>query len=193
MHILGKLLQILCESLELKPFLFKQRNQNGQRIITLPQPTHVSGTYTFTYIQYIRLNQVMCTYIFPIGPLLSMLYYASGYGHSQLLLLICELYGGVPKAYEVFRCCPTTTYEELSRFMERVKHYSFEYLVMQPNKLPNKLKEVSYKVCFYVLTTSLVLCIVDVTELVERTYIFINYSFYRDYSICSTRVVMDYL
>lgn len=49
MHILGKLLQIICESPELKPFLFKQRNQDGQRIVTLPQLTHMSltsGTYT---------------------------------------------------------------------------------------------------------------------------------------------------
>ena len=130
--------------------------------------------------------------VFPIDPPLK-LHYIPAYGHSQQLLFICELYGGVPKSYEVFRCCPTTTHEELSRFMKRVEQYPFEYLVLQANKLPNKLKEVSYKVCFYVLTIPFVLCIVVVTGLIERTYMFVKYTFYRDCSICSTRAVMDYL
>ena len=75
------------------------------------------------------------------------LHYAPGYTHSQILRLICELYEGVPECFEVFRCRPTTTHEELNLFMERVRHHPLSYLILQVNKLPFKLQEVSPEKC----------------------------------------------
>ena len=76
------------------------------------------------------------------------LHYAPGYNQSQLIRLISQIYNGVPECFEVLQCRPTTTAEELTVFMERVKYHPLPYLVLLVNNLPYKLQEVySRSVC----------------------------------------------
>lgn len=70
------------------------------------------------------------------------LHHCLGYSHVQLIRLITELYEGVPEPFEVFRCSSRTTQEELHLFIERLRHHSLTYLILEVNKLPFKLQEV---------------------------------------------------
>lgn len=72
------------------------------------------------------------------------LHYAPGYSQLDIIRLITHLYKGVPECFEVLQCSPTTTAEELSMFMERVKYHPLPYLVLLVNELPYKLQEVHY-------------------------------------------------
>ena len=71
------------------------------------------------------------------------LHHAPKYSQSQLLRLIVSIYGGVPESFEVFRCRASTTQEELSLFLERVERRPLRYLILEVNKLPFRLQEVS--------------------------------------------------
>ena len=70
---------------------------------------------------------------------------STGFTQSQLLQLIISIYGGVPEAFEVYHCRPTSTEEELRMFMNprRATKRPFQYLILEVNKLPYRLQEVS--------------------------------------------------
>ena len=74
-----------------------------------------------------------------------MLHYCPGYTQAQLIQLIVTIYGGVPEAFEVFRCHPSSTKEELSLFLKRLAKHPLQYLILGVNLLPFKLQEV----CMY--------------------------------------------
>ena len=76
------------------------------------------------------------------------LHYVPGFSQSQIIQLITRIYNGVPECFEVFQCRPTTTAEELSMFLKRIKLYPLLYLILFVNKLPYKLQEVAYRFFF---------------------------------------------
>ena len=61
----------------------------------------------------------------------------------QIIRMIIDIYQGVPEGFAVFHCRSTTSAEELTLFIERMRHYHLPYLVLQVNQLPFKLQEVS--------------------------------------------------
>ena len=71
-----------------------------------------------------------------------LLHYCPGYSQAQLIQLIVSIYDGVPEAFEVFRCHPSSTKEELSLFLERLAKHPLQYLILGVNLLPFKLQEV---------------------------------------------------
>lgn len=71
------------------------------------------------------------------------LHHAPKYQQSQLVRLIVSIYGGVPESFEVFHCRASTTQEELSLFLERMERRPLRYLILEVNKLPFRLQEVS--------------------------------------------------
>ena len=73
-----------------------------------------------------------------------ILHSCKGYTQSQLLRLIITIYGGVPEAFEVFHCRPTTTEEDLGLFLNprRATKRPFQYLILEVNCLPYELQEV---------------------------------------------------
>ena len=128
MHVLGQLLNTICSHRLLTPHLLKQRsNRRG----SLSKPT--------------------------LGPQLSLtsqsssgvifnryqLHYGPNYNPSQIIRMIIDIYQGVPEGFAVFHCRSTTSAEELTLFIERMRHYHLPYLVLQVNQLPFKLQEVS--------------------------------------------------
>ena len=75
------------------------------------------------------------------------LHYCPGYLQAQLIRLIISIYNGVPEAFEIFHCHPTSTEEDFSLFLKRVAKHPLQYLVLEVNRLPFKLQEV----CVYSL------------------------------------------
>ncbi len=71
-----------------------------------------------------------------------LLHYCPRYSQSELIQMLVGIYSGVPEAFEVFRCRPSTTEEELTLFLKRTARYSLRSIVLEVNKLPFKLQEV---------------------------------------------------
>ena len=79
--------------------------------------------------------------------LLSIFHSAPGFTQGQLIRLLLEVYGGSPNAFQVLRCTPVTTEQDLRLFMKRVvQHPICQYLILEVNTLPFQLQEVC---CFY--------------------------------------------
>ena len=74
-----------------------------------------------------------------------LLHYCPGYSQAQLIRLIISIYHGVPEAFEVFHCHPSSTEEDFNLFLKRVAKHPLQYLVLEVNQLPFKLQEV----CIY--------------------------------------------
>ena len=72
----------------------------------------------------------------------TQLHYCWRQTQAQLLQLIVNIYNGVPEAFEVFRCHPSSTKEELSLFLKRVAKHPLQYLILEVNLLPFKLQKV---------------------------------------------------
>ena len=76
----------------------------------------------------------------------STLHIALGFTHSQIILLILNIYNGLPEAFEVLHCTAHTTEQDIKLFMKRVmktKH-ARKYLVLEVDVLPFHLQEVCY-------------------------------------------------
>ena len=73
-----------------------------------------------------------------------ILHSCQGFSQAQLLRQIVSIYGGVPEAFEVFHCRPTTTKEELRLFLDpkRATKQPFQFLMLEVNRLPYQLQEV---------------------------------------------------
>ena len=72
------------------------------------------------------------------------LHYCPNYSQSQLIQTIVGICKGVPEAFELFHCQPSTTEEELSLFLKRAARHSLRSIVLEVNKLPFKLQEVYF-------------------------------------------------
>lgn len=71
-----------------------------------------------------------------------MLHYCPSYSQAELIQIIVSIYDGVPESFEVFRCRPSSTEEELSLFLKRVAKHPLQFLLLNVNHLPFKLQEV---------------------------------------------------
>ena len=79
-----------------------------------------------------------------------VLHYCPGYTQAQLICLIVSIYNGVPEAFEVFHCHPSSTEEELSLFLKQVAKHPLQYLILKVNQLPFKLQEVCVYCVLYI-------------------------------------------
>ena len=71
-----------------------------------------------------------------------LLHYCPRYSQFQLIRLIVSIYNGVPEAFEVFHCHPSSTEEEIHLFLKRVAKHPLQYLILEVNRLPFRLQEV---------------------------------------------------
>lgn len=80
-----------------------------------------------------------------------ILHSCCGFSQNQLVRLIISIYGGIPEPFEVFRCHPTTTEEELRLFLnpKRPTRHPFQYLMLEVNSLQYQLQEVGKHACIY--------------------------------------------
>ncbi len=75
------------------------------------------------------------------------LYFCPTYSHASRLCFILEVFSRIPEPYQVLRCQATTSEEELELFLKRAQTQTNHYLVLNVNKLPFKLQEVSGERC----------------------------------------------
>ena len=76
-----------------------------------------------------------------------LLHFCPGYNQEQLIRLMVSICDGIPEAFEVFQCRPTSTEEELSLFLKKAAKHPRQYLMMEVNRLPFKLQEVRIMMC----------------------------------------------
>ena len=113
-------------------------------------PMHVVGTFLETVFSKHSLPKrcgVGLSRSYSLSQLSSpappqLLHYCPRYSQAQLIQLIVSIYDGVPESFEVFRCCPSSTKEELSLFLKRLAKHPLQYLILEVNLLPFKLQEV---------------------------------------------------
>ena len=86
------------------------------------------------------------------------LHYCPGYSQKELVQLIVSICNGVPESYEVFHCHKSSSREELELFLKRALHHPLHYLMLEVNKLPFKLQEVS-GVRAYIHTSYVYMCV----------------------------------
>ena len=77
----------------------------------------------------------------------SVLYACTDCTQYQLISLIVSIYRGAPEVYEILHCQPSTSREELSRFINPGRHTVQKkqpsiYLFLEVNLLPCELQEV---------------------------------------------------
>lgn len=115
MHVVGRFLSALFQNSDLSTNSLKRRR--------------ASSAFTHTMSQ-------QSTHI---------LHSCKNFTPSQLLRTIIGVFGGVPEPFEVFHCRPTVTEEELRLFLNpaRATKHPFQYLILEVNKLPYQLQEVS--------------------------------------------------
>ena len=116
MHIVGRFLAVLFGNHSLP-----QRRGSG---FGLPRPRSISR---------ISLSS---------ESVVQMLHYCPNYSQAELIQLIVSIYDGVPESFEVFRCRPSSTEEELSLFLKRAAKHPLQFLLLEVNRLPFKLQEV---------------------------------------------------
>ena len=74
-----------------------------------------------------------------------LLHYCPGFTQGQLIQTVIGICSGIPEAFEVFHCRPTTTEGELTLFLKRSAKHRLRSLVLEVNRLPFKLQEVRMK------------------------------------------------
>lgn len=86
-----------------------------------------------------------CTSTVPIGPGTSqiLLHSCPGFTQRELIPLILNIFGGVLEPFQVFRCQASTTQEKLALFLKRAAKFQIPHLIVEVNKLPFHLQEVS--------------------------------------------------
>ena len=131
-------------------------------------PVHVVGMFLEkVFSEHSLPNRCGVSYSFsqlPSSEVSQLLHYCPGYSQAQLIQLIVSIYAGVPEAFEVFRCHPSSTKEELSLFLKRLAKHPLQYLILGVNLLPFKLQEVctlnyiwyhrAHSTCSFLLLTS---------------------------------------
>lgn len=75
-----------------------------------------------------------------------------GCSNAELIQLIITIYDGIPEPFEVFYCQNVPTQKELDLFLERARRFPRQYVMLEVNKLPYPLQEVSDVI------TSIALC-----------------------------------
>lgn len=115
-------------------------------------PIHTVGAFLSELFRNFELSSYSLKKRRPSMPVLRsmspqsthILHSCQGYNQSQIVRLIISIYGGVPEAFEVFRCRPNTTKEEIYLFLnpKRATKRPFQYLIVEVNKLPYYLQEV---------------------------------------------------
>ena len=72
-----------------------------------------------------------------------VLHSCPGFTQKELIPLILNIFGGVPKPFQIFRCQMSSTQEELTLFLQKATEFSIPHLILEVNKLPFYLQEVS--------------------------------------------------
>ena len=121
---------------------------------TLPSGCSSSLTQSTLYSPLMRTKSVSFKYEFS-----QSLHYCPHFSQGELIRTIIGLYNtvpetmgtmlyssrGIPECFDIVRCQSTTTEEELRLFLTRASQYPRLYIVLEVNKLPYNIQEVSLR------------------------------------------------
>ena len=74
-----------------------------------------------------------------------VLHSCPGFTQNELIPMILSIFGGVPEPFQIFRCQSSSTQEELDLFLQRAAEFPITHLILEVNKLPFQLQEVSLR------------------------------------------------
>ena len=73
-----------------------------------------------------------------------VMHYYPGFSQKELIPLILSIFGEFPKPFQILRCQSSSTLEELHLFLQRAAKFNIMHLLLEVNKLPIHLQEVSF-------------------------------------------------
>ena len=73
-----------------------------------------------------------------------VLHSCPGFTQNELIPLILSIFDGIPKPFQIFRCQSSSLQEELDLFLQRATKFAIPHLILEVNKLPFQLQEVSF-------------------------------------------------
>ena len=74
-----------------------------------------------------------------------VLHSCPGFTQNELIPMILSIFDGVPEPFQIFRCQSSSTQEELDLFLQRAAKFPITHLILEVNKLPFQLQEVSLR------------------------------------------------
>ena len=74
-----------------------------------------------------------------------VLHSCPGFTQNELIPMILSIFNGVPEPFQIFHCQPSSTKEELDLFLKRATKFPITHLILEVNKLPFQLQEVSLR------------------------------------------------
>eukprot|EP00731_Ephydatia_muelleri_P026783 Em0018g883a len=74
-----------------------------------------------------------------------VLHSCPGFTQNKLIPMILSIFDGVPEPFQIFRCQPLSTLEELDLFLQRAAKFPITHLILEVNKLPFQLQEVNLR------------------------------------------------
>ena len=86
----------------------------------------------------------------------SILHYCPGYTQCQLMQTVVGMFSVIPEAFQVLHCHVSTSEEELSLFLKRAASHFLHSIVLEVNRLPFKIQEVSIYIYIFLIEFSIV-------------------------------------
>ena len=74
-----------------------------------------------------------------------VLHSCPGFTQNELIPLILSIFDGIPEPFQMFRCQSSSTQEELDLFLQRAAKFAIPHLILEVNRLPFQLQEVSLR------------------------------------------------
>ena len=74
-----------------------------------------------------------------------VLHSCPGFTQNKLIPMILSIFDGAPEPFQIFRCQPLSTLEELDLFLQRAAKFPITHLILEVNKLPFQLQEVNLR------------------------------------------------
>ena len=78
----------------------------------------------------------------------NILHYCPSYTQCQLMQTVVGMFSVIPEAFQVLHCHASMSEEELSLFLSRAAKYLLHSIVLEVNRLPFKIQEVSMYMVF---------------------------------------------
>ena len=117
-----------------------QSSMSAVSVFLAELPNHLLHIHLKTVV-----TRSLSTPIAPISPVTPqiLLHSCPGFTQMELIPLILNIFSGELKPFQVFRCQVSTTQEKLALFLKRAAKFPIPHLIVEVNKLPFHLQEVS--------------------------------------------------
>ena len=115
-------------------------NQCQHKLMKCQTPMHAISMF----LSALLLNHSLPTRI-PMTSVAAQIVVHScpGFTQTELIPIILSIFNGVPEPFQIFRCQSSSTQVELDLFLRRAATFPIPHLILEVNRLPFQLQEVS--------------------------------------------------